>query len=380
MLHLSWNCKSTEIDFSNYTVTSQARYKVRRTFQESKSRSAVNRAVAAVLGNETANCTLGEVVSRMNKKFFQETGESVLSQPMGPFFSNTNFSAEFDDYAQQAARKYFFKESTEQDTVGCYLRDNEMDEDTTIKAILRAEIPKMLSDSNNEVNLLLKSRAEPFYLRQGTTYSRFQHEVQTLEEVHILDYIKGTILGITEAYEQNFKAKFPDIFTDHDISDFFSEELEHYRMTARDPSRSKDARKVSHEIYKELLSFTKHRLEEIVNECGQIAPSTRSENPVLEDWGRSSGEPFGKWNLLKASALFRRCKGSKPMLPFIVAYPRLCYLKASARGQPFRLVQEAVCLDMYTKRPRVNTQCIDAEASEVKEGGASGAGGTQVIS
>ncbi|KAF3115844.1 hypothetical protein TWF706_005939 [Orbilia oligospora] len=414
MLHLSWDCKSTEIDFSNYTVTSQARYKVRRTFQESKSRSAVNRAVAAVLGNETVNCTLGEVVSRMNKKFFQETGESVLSQPMGPFFSNTNFSAEFDDYAQQAARKYFFKESTEQDTVGCYLRDNEMDEDTTIKAILRAEIPKMLSDSNNEVNLLLKSRAEPFYLRQGTTYSRFQHEVQTLEEVHVLDYIKGTILGITEAYEQNFKAKFPDIFTDHDISDFFSEELEHYRMTARDPSRSKDARKVSHEIYKELLSFTKHRLEEIVNECGrmyqgsdfksfqpqskagreldkankeklfaifqEIAPSTRSENPVLEDWGRSSGEPFGKWNLLKASALFRRCKGSKPMLPFIVACPQLCYLKASARGQPFRLVQEAVYLDMYTKRPRVNTQGIDAEASEVKEGGASGARGTQVIS
>ncbi|KAF3118105.1 hypothetical protein TWF594_001051 [Orbilia oligospora] len=384
MLHLSWNCKSTEIDFSNYTVTSQARYKVRRTFQESKSRSAVNRAVAAVLGNETANCTLGEVVSRMNKKFFQETGESVLSQPMGPFFSNTNFSAEFDDYAQQAARKYFFKESTEQDTVGCYLRDNEMDEDTTIKAILRAEIPKMLSDSN-VVNLLLKSRAEPFYLRQGTTYSRFQHEVQTLEEVHILDYIKGTILGITEAYEQNFKAKFPDIFTDHDISDFFSEELEHYRMTARDPSRSKDARKgldfksfqPQSKAGRELDKANKEKLFAIFQE---IAPSTRSENPVLEDWGRSSGEPFGKWNLLKASALFRRCKGSKPMLPFIVAYPRLCYLKASARGQPFRLVQEAVCLDMYTKRPRVNTQCIDAEASEVKEGGASGAGGTQVIS
>ncbi|KAF3193074.1 hypothetical protein TWF225_010925 [Orbilia oligospora] len=364
-----------------------------------------------------------------------------------------------------SVRNHFFKESTEQDKVGCYLKDNEMDEDATIKAILRAEIPKMLSDSNvgkctllhkkvsyylgidhplsirlaelacllldapkqgltletepwgdiqNEVSLLLKGRAEPFYLRKGTTYSRFQHEVQTFEEVHVLDYIKGTILGIIEAYEQNFKAKFPDIFTDHDISDFFSEELEHYRMTARDPSRSKDARKVSHEIYEELLSFTKHRLEEIVNECGrmyqgsdfksfqpqskadreldkankeklfaifqEIAPSTRSENPVLEDWGRSSGEPFGKWNLLKASALFRRCQGSKPMLPFIVACPQLCYLKASARGQPFRLVQEAVYLDMYTKRPRVNTQGIDAEASEVKEGGASGAGGTQVIS
>ncbi|EGX45143.1 hypothetical protein AOL_s00173g244 [Orbilia oligospora ATCC 24927] len=362
-----------------------------------------------------------------------------------------------------SVRKDLFKESTEQDTVGCYLKDNEMDEDATIKAILRAEIPKMLSDSNvgictlmhkkvsyylgidhplsirlaelacllldapkqgltleterwekiqNEVDLILKNRAEPLYLRKGVTYSRFQHEVQTLESVHVLDYIKGTILGITEAYEQNFKAKFPDIFTDHDISDSFSEELEYYMMTARDPSRSKNARELSNEIYEELLSFRKHRLDKIVKEYGrmypgsdfksfqpqsdrqldkankeklfaifqEIAPSTRSENLVLEDWGRSAGEPFGKWNLLKASALFQRCWGSKPMLPFIVACPQLCYLKASARGRPFRLVQEAVYLDMYTKRLRLNTQVIDAEASEVKEGGASGAGGTRVIS
>ncbi|KAF3212219.1 hypothetical protein TWF106_009993 [Orbilia oligospora] len=359
----------------------------------------------------------------------------------------------------------FFKEPTAQDTVGCYLKDNGMDEDATIKAILRAEIPKMLSDSNvgkctslhrkvsyylgidhplsirlaelacllldapkqgltleiepwrriqNEVDLLLKNRAEPLYLRKGVTYSRFQYEFQTLETVHVLDYIKGTILGITEAYEQNFKANFPETFTDHDISDFFSEELEYYTMTAKDPSRSKNALNPSNEIYEELLSFAKHRLDKIVQECGRmypgsdfksfqlqskadreldkankeklfaifqgIVPSTSSENPVLEDWGRSVGEPFGKWNLLKASALFRRCQRNKPMLPFIVACPQLCYLKAIARGQPFRLVQEAVYLDMYTRRPRLDTQSIDAGASEVKEGSASGAGGTQVIS
>ncbi|KAK6514893.1 hypothetical protein TWF506_007255 [Arthrobotrys conoides] len=355
-----------------------------------------------------------------------------------------------------SVREEFFKESGMQDTVQYHLENNGMNEESAIEAILRAEIPKMLSDTkvgictdmhqkvsyhltiNNplsirlaelacllldapkqgliletepwrkieqEVNRFLKTRAKPFYMIEEMTYSKFRDETLALKRMHVLDSIKGAVLEMTEDYEKRFKAKFPDILTDHDISDFFSHELEYYRKATEDPSRSKNARAISEEVYEELLSFTKHRLEGIVGEWGrmypgsgfkrfqqqsendkekdkankeklfamfqEIQPNTRSGNPVLEDWARCADQPFGKWNLLKASALFRGCEGSKPMLLFTVAGPQLCYLKTTARGEPFRVVQEAVYLNMYTRSERINieTQGIDvAEGSEVKEG------------
>ncbi|RVD83780.1 uncharacterized protein DFL_005557 [Arthrobotrys flagrans] len=343
------------------------------------------------------------------------------------------------------AKERVFEEAGIQDMVGFHLKNNGMDEDATIKDILKAEIPKMLSNPKvrkctlmhqqvsyhltiddplsrrlaelacllfdapkqglalkteawgkieHEVHLFLKNRSEPFYMRDRTTYSRFLYENQNLEKTHVLDYVKGTILAMKEDYETKFKAKFSDIFTDNDISNFFSEELEYHRKAARESSRRKHALGISKEIYEELLSFTKRRLDDILRECSrmysgldfkhlqtqsendkendkankeklfamfqEIEPSTQSGNPVLEDWKRSGIEPFGKWNLLKVSALFRRCSTDKRklMLPFTVACLQLCYLKASVKGGPFRIVQKAAYLNMYTRSKRLSVKGV----------------------
>ncbi|KAK6355766.1 hypothetical protein TWF718_000148 [Orbilia javanica] len=349
-------------------------------------------------------------------------------------------------------REEFFEESGEKDTVEFHLENNNMDEERAISDILKTEIRKMLAPSKvgkctnmhqrisyyfgighplskrlaelacllldapkqgltlkkkswerieNDVDRLLKGRREPFYMAESnSTYSRFLERYQVPEEAHVLDYIKGTVLAKQQEYNAKFKAKFPDIYTDNEVSDFFSEELEYYRKAAADTSRSKSMLEVLKEVYEELLSFTKHRLDEIFDECGrmyssdaklfqgqfengkerdkanketlyamfqEIEPNTNSGNPVLEDWARSARNPLGKWNLLKAAALFRKCAAErrKQMLPFTVACVQLCYLKASAKGLPFRVVQEAVYLNMYTRQKKPSQE-QDPEVGNVE--------------
>ncbi|RVD83781.1 uncharacterized protein DFL_005558 [Arthrobotrys flagrans] len=99
---LSWDCNSTEIDFGGYKVSSQARYEIQRTFQASTSRKAINKVVADVLRDGTDGCTLGDVIHKMKKILFHETGEIVSSQPLDPFYNGTSFSNDFDNQAQQA--------------------------------------------------------------------------------------------------------------------------------------------------------------------------------------------------------------------------------------------------------------------------------------
>ncbi|KAK6500371.1 hypothetical protein TWF481_010714 [Arthrobotrys musiformis] len=367
-----------------------------------------------------------------------------------------------------SVREQYFEETGKLDKVRRHLKKHDMDEDAAIEDIIASELPKMLSGSKvgictlmhqkisyflgledqlslqladlacllldaakqglslkkkpwekieRDVQQLLRGRAEPvpFYMRPLINHSRYRSENKIPENIHVLDYVKGTILELKEDYEKKFKEKFPDAFGDKDLTDFFSEELDYYAKAVGDKPQSEHSLEIVQKVHEELLSFAKHRLDEIVEECRRLYPGsdfghlkTKTENgkekdkankeklfamfqaielsmepgnPILDDWKRTAKDPFGKWNLLKASALFRRCSSDRrqPMLPFIVASQQLCYLKAKAKGQPFRIVQETIYSKMYTRVERredkvksVGSSVEEKALEPVEEGGLKG--------